>query len=210
MSMPNTVQIHVYDNFYDSTEALAMELSKFESKLDVALRPAAASTVGNYYVRTRSSVLFVRGNLLVDICFAGTAAVDDPNYAAGVLMAARLDAHLAARQVMKTQVRRPSLALAAPAPVEVDGEIEVGGSFDVAMADPELLADECVARSSVGRVLLCSSGPVAGRAEKKFSFVALSLDVPKVAQRAEVTFVVAHPDTYHPGFRAFSVTVKPK
>ncbi|KAB5583396.1 hypothetical protein GE09DRAFT_1211990 [Coniochaeta sp. 2T2.1] len=206
------VKIHVYDNFHGSTEALVFELSKVESKPDAVLNRKVNSTVGNYYVTTNSSVLFVRGNLLVDISFIGTSSVDNAYYAAGVLMASRLDAYLSANQVVvETQVRRPSLALATPTADEVNGEIVVGNSFDVTMADPELLAGEClVAGSNLGRVLLCTSGPVAGQADKKFGFLAMSLDMPRVGQKTEVTIVGAHPETYHPGFSSFAVTVKPK
>jgi len=204
--------IHVYNDFHGSTEAVALELSKLESNLDAALRPAnRLFGVGNYYANTRSSVIFVCGNLLVDITFVGTVAVDDTRYSVAEDMAARLHTYIASRQVTKTQVRRPSLGLAKPLPAAVTkGEIALGGSFEVTMADPELLADETVARSSVGRVLLCT-GPavVAGQPGRKFGFLALSLDSPKIAQNTEVTIVGAHPDTYHPGFRTFTMKVTP-
>ncbi|KAB5585727.1 hypothetical protein GE09DRAFT_1071703 [Coniochaeta sp. 2T2.1] len=204
-------QIHVYDNFHGSTEALVFEISKFESKLDAVLNRKVKSTAGNYFVASNSSVLFVRGNSLVDISFIGTSGVDNAHYAAGVLMASRLDAYLSGKQVVETQVRHPSLAFATPIADEVNGEMMVGSSFDVTMADPELPADQClVAGSNLGRVLLCTSGPVAGQAEKKFGFLAMSLDMPKVGQKTEVNMVGAYPETCHPGFSAFTVTVKPK
>jgi hypothetical protein len=125
-------------------------------------------------------------------------------------MASRLDIYLSARQLMKTQVRHPSLALADPIPPEVNGEVTVDGSFQVTMADREMLADECVARSNLDRVLFCTTGPVAGHSDRKVGFLALSLDLPTMAQNTEVTIVGAHLDTHHPDFKTFRVEVKPK
>lgn len=209
------MQVHVYNDFHGSTEALALELSKFESKLSAVLNPRVfPPTTGNYCVRTRSSVIFVRGNLLVDITFLGTVAVDNEpgkNYDAAEYMAHRLDTYLSARQVMSTQVRRPSLVLEVPQPPQVNGVAVVGERFEVTMAHPELLADECVSRSSIGRVLLCTGPPaVADQTDRKFGFLALSLDFPHVAQDTVVTIVGAHPNTYHPGFWEFTVRVTPQ
>lgn len=138
--------------------------------------------------------------------FIGKVAVKDAQYRAAVDMAVRLDAYLSHSLVMKTQVRRPSLALKTPPPLF---NVVVNSTFDVTMADPELLAEELCARSNLGRVLLCTTGPVAGQLDRTFSFLAMSLDLPKVGQHAEVTIIGAHPDTYHPGFRTFMVTVQP-
>ncbi|KAH8674239.1 hypothetical protein BX600DRAFT_547809 [Xylariales sp. PMI_506] len=194
------VNISVYDNFQDTYEAFVFELTKYECDISTVTEPL--KEVGHFGLQTPHSVLFMRGNLFIDITIKSLYRPDDAARNTLKQMAARLDAYLARRVVSHNQIRRPHLSVASTSP-DLANTIKEKTRLDVSIKNSATLA------------------PVlSGQADRGALVVPLSMDYKTytckfwVAQKfiaheapTSLTISGAHFDTFHPGSCTLHVNV---
>jgi hypothetical protein len=184
---------------------MAFELTKYErstSKAVSRINPGATppTFLGHYSLQTPHSILCVRGNLFTEMTIIGRQRPSNDALTLMRNMMQRLDSHVAKHVVQRSQVRRPNLAFAQPAPASVKSE----SAFTVKMQNGDTLASQMYAKTSNGRLLL-SAGPANDALEHQF-FV-LEKDV-MIGDSATITISAAHLDTFHPGSVSFDVAVE--
>jgi hypothetical protein len=219
-----TLTINIYDDFTNAYEAMVFALSTYECDLTpntgMVVTPRTVSTIGvvgsnpafigNYSLQTPRSVLWVRGNLFIELTIL-SAAKPSPvanNYI--VAAAQRLDTHLARHSVTRSQVRRPQLKFtAAHSPPKDDAMSYSGDTFGVQFDPSDLVLAREMSAIVEQPTLLVNCGFDPATWMHTFWVRDRTGDVASHLDRSTMVKISgAHIDTFHPGSVEFKVNVQ--
>ncbi|KAF3914347.1 hypothetical protein AA313_de0207363 [Arthrobotrys entomopaga] len=155
--------------------------------------------IGHCSLQTKKSLLYMRGNVLVELTIQSTTAPTENvmDTLHGIIK--RCDTYLARRVVRKSQIRRPVVAFAQDPPINVAENT----TFAVTLQDDDSIADVVVASSDQSNLVEPQAFDKQGRSVT-FRVLHKADQQPDVAR---ITLVGAHRDTFYPGSKSFTVTV---
>jgi hypothetical protein len=202
--------ISVFDDFFNAYEAMAFALSTYERDIAEIAKPPTGATgpvfIGHYSLQTPRSLLWVRGNLFLELTIQSLSKADEAASFTLVAAAQRIDDYLMRHAVARSQIRRPQLHFTvanAPPMTTIAGNTPLRVQLD---ADDVVLA-RTMGVSFERPGLLVHGGFDAKDWMHTFWVLRRSGVTEKQDRKTKVTIAGAHVDTFHPGQVEFDVTV---
>ncbi|KAJ4287282.1 hypothetical protein N0V90_012680 [Kalmusia sp. IMI 367209] len=210
--------INVFDDFFNAYEAMAFALTTYERNInmdqpdnaDVIVQrptgPTGGVFIGNYSLQTPRSLIWIRGNLFVELTIQ---SLSKPSASASlelVAAAQRLDNYLGRHTVARSQIRRPHLQFIdtnAPPKATINGSTSFKVQLDT---DDEALAQTMSVNFTHPFLLVHGNFDITKWTHTFWVLRRSGVDE-KEERSTKVTIAGAHIDTFHPGEVEFEVIV---